>query len=72
MLAGYGTEAISYVAGMLQSGMVAPEDLWITQVRMGALKQASKQAVGSTASMAMSCCQGDWSRQVQCGLGAAQ
>jgi hypothetical protein len=29
--AGYGTEAVSYVAGLLQSGLVAPEDLWISQ-----------------------------------------
>lgn len=31
-ITGYGTEAISYVAGLLQHGLVAPEDLWITQV----------------------------------------
>jgi hypothetical protein len=31
-LTGYGTEAISYIAGLLENGLVAPEDLWITQV----------------------------------------
>ncbi|KAL6746861.1 hypothetical protein V8C86DRAFT_3203947, partial [Haematococcus lacustris] len=29
--AGYGSEAISYVAQLLLSGLVAPEDLWLTQ-----------------------------------------
>ncbi len=38
--AGYGTEAISYIAGMLQHGLVAPEDLWITQVRLAVVTQA--------------------------------
>ena len=28
---GYGTEAVSYVTGLLQYGLVRPEDLWISQ-----------------------------------------
>jgi hypothetical protein len=31
MAPGYGTEAISYVAGLLQHNLVSKEDLWITQ-----------------------------------------
>jgi hypothetical protein len=30
--AGYGTEAVSYIAGLLQSQLVDPRDVWIAQV----------------------------------------
>jgi hypothetical protein len=33
LCAGYGTEAVSYIAGLLQSQLVDPRDVWIAQVR---------------------------------------
>ena len=31
MKSGYSAEAISYVTGLLQYGMLRPQDLWLTQ-----------------------------------------
>lgn len=30
-LAGYGTEALSYIAGLLQGNLVSHKDVWVTQ-----------------------------------------
>ena len=37
---GYGIEAVSYVTGLLQFGLIRREDLWLTQVSEGGREPA--------------------------------